>query len=124
MMKLLLINRLLKASFLAEGNDIINASSGSGSYLFGGDGNDTLIASSGNDNLKGDENLGTGKDRFIFPSSHIGGNLIQDFDPKRDMIKFCSPSFSPNMNIKDFLKTTKNGALLIDFLSIFLRSLM
>lgn len=102
--------------FGGEGNDIIDASIGLGSYLYGGDGDDILIASSGHDVLKGDEYYGKGRDNFIFKLPYIGKNVIQDFDPARDRITFCSVQNTPlfQFNFQDMIKTTKKGMVFID----------
>ncbi len=126
-------DKKLSTGFLfgGDGNDYIDASYGyttlddvshnnitsSGSYLFGGDGDDTLVVSWGNNILKGDENLGQGSDAFVFTGLHIGRNLVQDFDTKRDVIKICRKfkGFSGDYDIQHHLETTKNGFAILYF---------
>lgn len=70
-----------------EGNDLLTAGK-QNSFLFGGDGNDILVSNSQDDYLKGDENNGKSADIFVFTQQKFGNDIIADFTPDIDKIKF------------------------------------
>lgn len=73
--------------FGGNGNDTLNAGTAD-SMLFGGSGSDTLISGLGDDYLKGDENYGKNQDIFVFTQKNFGNDVIADFTPGIDKIKF------------------------------------
>ncbi|MEM6603565.1 MAG: hypothetical protein AAF621_05900 [Pseudomonadota bacterium] len=83
-----------------------------GSYIYGGAGDDQLISGYGNDYLKGDENLGKGRDIFTFVGRFFGDNVIADFSPGYDKIKFChftKPKGSKNIVLRQITRFDFNN---------------
>jgi hypothetical protein len=85
----LLLETFSGVAFGGDGNDFLTAGK-QNSYLFGGSGQDTLISDKGNDYLKGDEDYGRDKDVFIFTQENFGSDVIADFTPDIDKIKFTA----------------------------------
>ncbi|MFN3585070.1 calcium-binding protein [Phenylobacterium sp.] len=70
-----------------NGHDLLLGGTGR-DVLFGGNGKDTLVGGEGNDTLSGEN----GNDLFIF-DARSGDDVITDFDPKNDQIRFDPAMF-------------------------------
>lgn len=94
------------------GNDILDGGDGR-DRLYGGSGNDTIDGGDGDDYIDGGSGNdvlagGEGEDVFSF-GEFDGKDVITDFDPEKDTLKFNSFALS------DISVTTENGNTIIKF---------
>ena len=93
-----------------DGADSISGLAGNDSIL-GGAGNDTINGGLGVDTLTG----GAGADAFVYDSTSDGQDVITDFTPASDTIRFSSSAFGSlpvgTLNAANFTTTTPSGAV-------------
>ena len=93
-----------------DGADSISGLAGNDSIL-GGAGNDTIEGGAGVDTLSG----GTGVDAFVYNSTTDGQDVITDFTPASDTIRFSSSAFGSlpvgTLNSANFTTGLPSGAV-------------
>ena len=93
-----------------DGADSISGLAGNDSIL-GGGGNDTINGGLGVDTLTG----GAGNDAFVYNATNEGQDVITDFIPANDTIRFLSSAFGSlplgTLNAANFTTTIPSGAV-------------